>query len=190
MIVDDLFAYGAQNSAGKNVRSAPRLWLLALIALSSLSATTARAGLCDGTHPVLQHFNVDQTSGTGTLSGKLFWSYAGPDGCRDTYNVRGGIVGRALDQFEADQGLKCTTPTVPGFCIANVKLIRDKPYVYSVQACHKRFLQSSECSQWSNAQFFLPHGGDTCKDGFVWREAVANDHVCVSPRYANRCRGR
>jgi hypothetical protein len=27
----------------------------------------------------------------------------------------------------------------------------------------------------------LAYGPDTCKPGFVWREAVPNDHVCVSP---------
>jgi hypothetical protein len=27
----------------------------------------------------------------------------------------------------------------------------------------------------------LPYGPDTCKQGFVWREAFAGDHVCVTP---------
>jgi len=27
----------------------------------------------------------------------------------------------------------------------------------------------------------LPNGPDTCKSGFVWREAIQNDHVCVTP---------
>ena len=27
----------------------------------------------------------------------------------------------------------------------------------------------------------LPYGPDTCKSGFVWREAITNDHVCVIP---------
>ncbi len=27
----------------------------------------------------------------------------------------------------------------------------------------------------------LPHGPDTCKNGFVWREARPADHVCVTP---------
>jgi hypothetical protein len=27
----------------------------------------------------------------------------------------------------------------------------------------------------------LPYGPDTCKSGFVWREAVPDDHVCVPP---------
>jgi hypothetical protein len=27
----------------------------------------------------------------------------------------------------------------------------------------------------------LPYGPDTCKQGFVWREAIPSDHVCVTP---------
>ncbi|NOT18516.1 MAG: hypothetical protein HOP20_10710 [Sulfuriferula sp.] len=27
----------------------------------------------------------------------------------------------------------------------------------------------------------LPYGPDTCKQGYVWREAYPNDHVCVTP---------
>lgn len=32
----------------------------------------------------------------------------------------------------------------------------------------------------------LPHGPDTCKQGFVWREAAAGDNVCVTPRSRER----
>jgi hypothetical protein len=31
------------------------------------------------------------------------------------------------------------------------------------------------------AQQPLPYGPDTCDDGYVWREAFADDHVCVTP---------
>lgn len=27
----------------------------------------------------------------------------------------------------------------------------------------------------------LPYGPDTCIQGFVWREAIPSDHVCVTP---------
>lgn len=33
-----------------------------------------------------------------------------------------------------------------------------------------------------------PYGPDTCKQGFVWREAVANDHVCVTPQTRDQAR--
>jgi hypothetical protein len=28
----------------------------------------------------------------------------------------------------------------------------------------------------------LPYGPDTCKNGYVWREAISSDHVCVTPQ--------
>jgi hypothetical protein len=34
----------------------------------------------------------------------------------------------------------------------------------------------------------LPYGPDTCKQGFVWREAIANDHVCVRPESRTQAR--
>jgi hypothetical protein len=32
----------------------------------------------------------------------------------------------------------------------------------------------------------LPYGPDTCKQGFVWRGAIQNDHVCVRPESRDR----
>lgn len=32
----------------------------------------------------------------------------------------------------------------------------------------------------------LPYGPDTCAQGFVWRDAFAGDHVCVSPGSRNQ----
>ena len=32
------------------------------------------------------------------------------------------------------------------------------------------------------------YGPDTCLPGFVWREAVAGDHVCVTPETRRRTR--
>jgi hypothetical protein len=34
----------------------------------------------------------------------------------------------------------------------------------------------------------LPYGPDTCIQGFVWREANPNDHVCVTPGVRNLTR--
>jgi hypothetical protein len=33
-----------------------------------------------------------------------------------------------------------------------------------------------------------PYGPDTCKAGFVWREATADDHVCVLPSVRDQAR--
>ena len=32
----------------------------------------------------------------------------------------------------------------------------------------------------------LPYGPDTCKQGYVWREAALGDHVCVTPATRQR----
>lgn len=33
----------------------------------------------------------------------------------------------------------------------------------------------------SRADAGLPYGPDTCRQGYVWREAIPSDHVCVTP---------
>jgi hypothetical protein len=32
----------------------------------------------------------------------------------------------------------------------------------------------------------LPYGPDTCAQGYVWREAIPSDHVCVTPDVRSR----
>jgi hypothetical protein len=34
----------------------------------------------------------------------------------------------------------------------------------------------------------LPYGPDTCKQGYVWRDAFAGDHVCVTPEVREQAR--
>lgn len=34
----------------------------------------------------------------------------------------------------------------------------------------------------------LPYGPDTCAQGYVWREAIPSDHVCVTPGVRDRTR--
>ncbi len=33
-----------------------------------------------------------------------------------------------------------------------------------------------------------PYGVDTCKQGYVWREGISNDHVCVTPDERDRAK--
>lgn len=33
----------------------------------------------------------------------------------------------------------------------------------------------------TNSAQALPYGPDTCKSGYVWREAIVGDNVCVTP---------
>jgi hypothetical protein len=108
------------------------------------------------------------------------WTYFGPAGCDDVYNVRWGIVGAGQNQEEVHQ--RCSpADRPPSECHDGKGVNPGVPWSIAVQACHTRFLQTSECSQWSSFTI-LPFGPDTCIFGFVWREVVPSDHVCVSPQ--------
>jgi hypothetical protein len=117
------------------------------------------------------------------LKGQVAWTYEGPEECKDAYHVRIGLAGRSADQKEVE-GKQCganpaTAKSYPP-CAYDVDLIRDKPYVFQVQACDKKAFEHDVCSQWGTA-YYVRYGVETCKDGFVWRELVANDKVCVDP---------
>ncbi len=45
------------------------------------------------------------------------------------------------------------------------------------------YAQSLQARNGSNkiASFAGPYGPDTCQQGYVWREAIPSDHVCVTP---------
>jgi hypothetical protein len=56
-------------------------------------------------------------------------------------------------------------------------------YYFSVQGCVSGIF-GDPCSGWSPEAMVtieLPYGPDTCKPGFVWRDAVRGDHICVTP---------
>lgn len=56
-------------------------------------------------------------------------------------------------------------------------------YRVSVQGCTKHTFSSDECTGWTTSEIVpaLPYGPDTCKAGFVWRQATTRDHICVTP---------
>ncbi|PEG38732.1 hypothetical protein CQY20_12230 [Mycolicibacterium agri] len=56
-------------------------------------------------------------------------------------------------------------------------------YYFSVRGCNSGIF-GDPCSGWSpEASVVIEplYGPDTCKDGFVWRDAVPGDHICVTP---------
>lgn len=69
-------------------------------------------------------------------------------------------------------------------------LLPSRTYVLGVQGCTETFfgIGPDNCWDWSlgvevtTASYPLHSGPDTCAPGFVWREAFADDHVCVSPQ--------
>jgi hypothetical protein len=107
------------------------------------------------------------------------WAYDRPR-CHDFYNVRFTVIGHAPEQREVkDVPFPCRL--VGGAnCGYTIVFNNDKPYSVSVEACASNFAQGSSCTGWSEPVYWLAHGPDTCKDGFVWREAFGNDHVCVT----------
>jgi hypothetical protein len=56
-------------------------------------------------------------------------------------------------------------------------------YAVSVRGCVSGIF-GDPCSGWSpdkEITTLLPYGPDTCAQGFVWRDAVEGDHICVTP---------
>lgn len=64
-----------------------------------------------------------------------------------------------------------------------VEVTAGTTYTFRVQGCVTGIF-GDPCSGWSpeaTVTIDLPYGPDTCKSGFVWRDAVPGDHICVTP---------
>jgi hypothetical protein len=157
-----------------------RVLLLGLILLLGLAvAPPARAGVCDGTKP-----RVSPQRGIERGTVVVGWRYSGPGECKDVYNVRWGPIGGPQQQV-AVTGRSCTDADISG-CAFTADYVTGVPYGFSVQGCHTRFLQSSQCSQWGTARW-IPFP-DACLYGFVWREAYPGDRTCVEPARREQAR--
>jgi len=90
----------------------------------------------------------------------------------DFYNVRYRVSGGSETQVENRSGK---------YTIDNAKPAAT--YTIKVQGCNPRVLVHSDCSPWveESVTTASDSGPDTCKSGFVWRNASASDHVCVTP---------
>lgn len=99
--------------------------------------------------------------------------------CFTHYNLRWAVPQHGEQQVEVSDGV--CSPYPSSACVYSMNANVDKPYRVSMQGCNSRFLASSRCTAWSSPAYFLPYGQDTCADGYVWREAFPNDHVCVPP---------
>lgn len=57
---------------------------------------------------------------------------------------------------------------------------------FSVQGCSTGVFGTS-CTGWHSSTIVpLPYGADTCASGYVWRDAFAGDHICVTPASRNQ----
>lgn len=94
----------------------------------------------------------------------------------DKWHFRWGHPGGAEQAYEYGGGTKSFTINEKGFC---AKL------VLKIQGCVNHIIGHDRCSPFQETDFTTepqrPSGSDTCAQGFVWREAYPNDHVCVSP---------
>jgi hypothetical protein len=55
-------------------------------------------------------------------------------------------------------------------------------YSFSIEGCITHYVGHDRCSPWEQQSITagLAYGSDTCKPGYVWRDAVRDDHVCVT----------
>lgn len=110
------------------------------------------------------------------------WTYT-RNRCHDRYVVRFGIIGRAQSQKDiknAPHPCHVTDHLGNSNCSYVFSMNKDKPYMAVVEACTHSIVEGSSCTGFSAPAYWLPYGPDSCKEGFVWREAFANDHACVT----------
>ncbi|MCX8256510.1 putative Fibronectin type III domain-containing protein [Beijerinckiaceae bacterium RH AL1] len=92
------------------------------------------------------------------------------------WHFRWGHPGGSEAAFEYGGDQKSATINEKGFC---------QRLVLKIQGCVNHIVGHDRCSAFQETDFTTdpqrPSGGDTCAEGFVWREAYPNDHVCVSP---------
>lgn len=152
------------------------LFSLLLLAFAVISQTPAKAQrLCPADRPCITLYQVDN---------QLIAEWDGHDDY-DAYNVRWSRPGKAEQQSEVEGGSNGS------FTIKNVRA--GVTYTIKVQACESNFLSSSDCTAWAEESYTTdapppaapppaaPQPSDWCIQGYVWREAVYNDHVCVTP---------
>jgi Fibronectin type III domain len=134
---------------------------LSLLAYAPAHAASA-FGQCPADRPC-----ITVLSQTGhTLS--LTWSPPNYDG----YNVFWSRPGSS-NQFHVDGSTTATLSEIYPYTT----------YTFSVEGCDTHFLAPSTCSPWSSSEQITTVGSsaDVCVQGFVWREAGAQDFVCVTP---------
>jgi hypothetical protein len=137
-----------------------------------LNLPVARAGECD--RMITPGASITNYRGNQTIA--LGWHL--PSNCNDTINLMWSVPAGGWHQQELGQDV-CIPYSRN--CTSYLDFDVAKPYIFKVQSCRTRALAPSVCSPWSGVAHLLPYGPDTCIDGFVWREALATDHVCVSP---------
>jgi hypothetical protein len=111
------------------------------------------------------------------------------------YNLKWSRPGKA-EKLVTELNKQATDKRKGSYYIKNP--IPDTVYNFEVQGCEvNRVNKQTRCTQWKKtfhktdpqvASNDLPYGAETCKQGFVWREATPGDKVCVTPATRERVR--
>jgi hypothetical protein len=141
-------------------------WVAVISAVCILGfARVSEAALCDGTPP---RMSVSLHPGNLVY---MAWTYDGPRDCTDHYNIRFGIVGKGEQQIEVGGAWCPSQGNNNKSCNHELPIAPGEAYVFKVQACHSRTLQTSTCSQWAEAHLGMtPPGGSyhqTCSRATV-----------------------
>jgi hypothetical protein len=125
--------------------------------------------------PVCESGPCIRTSDAAQSGDKVIFRW---EGDADFYHVR----------YRSGGAEKQVRNTSRSFTLNKVK--PNSTYRLKIQACSSRFLASSKCSPWDEISFTTANPPDpaTCKQGYVWREADANDRVCVTPQIRTQTR--
>ena len=139
--------------------------------------TGVRAEIIQGLTPMVK------VSWMNTASEKVWWDVEITNGSGAAVDSPRPGVGRG----ETSKGIRSeNTFGLPanGTRCFRVKA-RDQP---GREGCVSAIWSNQACVT-VGASGSLPYGPDTCKTGFVWREVVPSDHVCVNPTIRDRVRG-
>lgn len=113
-------------------------------------ARASEAALCDGTPP---RMSVSLRPGNVV---RMSWTYDGPRDCTDVYNIRYGIVGKGEQQLDAGGAWCPSQGNNNKTCNRDLPIAPGEAYIFKVQACHTRAVQTSTCSQWAEAHLGSP----------------------------------
>jgi hypothetical protein len=147
----------------------------AVVGFAGTANATSAAHLCPLDRPCT---SLTYTSATATLSARISQGNTDDD---EFYQVRWSINRNGAVQNFAQQRINPVnyrgTATLGPIAPAD----RSFPITYSAQQCTSGLFGSS-CTPWETQTIVpLPYGPDTCASGYVWRDAFAGDHVCVTP---------
>jgi hypothetical protein len=152
---------------------------LATAAVVGFAGPANAAGLCQLDRPCS---NLSYNSSTATVTAQINPGNPG----LDFYQVRWSINRNGAVQTYPQQhinpvdhrGTAALGPIAPAD--------RSFAITYSAQQCTSGLFGTS-CTPWETQTIVpLPYGPDTCAAGYVWRDAFAGDHICVTPASRNQ----